>query len=75
MTKERRKQIEEIREKLDELHDSLYDIWEWEQETVENTPDRDKWKDSYEGAVKASSELDEALFNIRRALDNINNAI
>lgn len=75
MNKLRRKSLQVLSEKLDELKSELEDIQQQEEEYRDNIPENLQGSDRYDKADSACSDLFDAVSSIEEALDSIESAI
>lgn len=75
MNKLRRKSLQALSEKLDELKSELEDIQQQEEEYRDNIPENLQGSDRYDKADSACSDLFDAVSSIEEALDSIESAI
>ena len=75
MNKLRRKSLQALSEKLDELKSELEDIQQQEEEYRDNIPENLQGSDRYDRADSACSDLFDAVSSIDEALDSIESAI
>lgn len=75
MNKFRRKSLQVLSEKLDELKSELEDIQQQEEEYRDNIPENLQGSDRYDKADSACSDLFDAVSSIEEALDSIESAI
>ena len=75
MNKLRRKSLQALSEKLDELKSELEDIQQQEEEYRDNIPENLQGSDRYGRADSACSDLFDAVSSIDEALDSIESAI
>lgn len=75
MNKLRRKSLQALSEKLDELKSELEDIQQQEEEYRDNIPENLQGSDRYDKADSACSDLFDAVSSIDEALDSIESAI
>ena len=71
MNNQRRKRIEEIAERLDLIHDELYDLAQEEDEARENTPESLQETERYRASEDASNALETAADLINDALEEL----
>ena len=75
MNKLRRKSLQVLSEKLDELKSELEDIQQQEEEYRDNIPENLQGSGRYDKADSACSDLFDAVSSIEEALDSIESAI
>lgn len=75
MNKQRRKELNEIINKLSELRDDLESLTSEEEECYDNMPENLQYSEKGERIEAAVESLNDALDSIDNAIDSINEAI
>lgn len=75
MNKDRRKALQEIRDKLSTLQEDLESILDQENESRDNMPESLQCSERYETSEEASGNIEEAIDQIGCACDSIDEAI
>lgn len=75
MNKQRRKELNEIINKLSELRDDLASLTSEEEECYDNMPENLQYSEKGEIIEAAVESLNDALDSIDNAIDSINEAI
>lgn len=75
MNKQRRKEIQEIMEKLEEIKTDLEAVWNDEQYYMDSIPENLMGSERYEKAEEAVSNLEGAYDNLDEALEQLEAAM
>lgn len=71
----RRKSLNEIKDKIDDLRIDLEQLLEEEQDYLDNIPENMQSGERYEKAEDAVSALEEAVSSLEEAVDSIDTAV
>lgn len=74
MNKARRKQLEEIIERIQGISEDLESIMSDEEEYRDNMPENLQWSERYEIAYNACYAMQDALDNLEEAISNVETA-